>query len=179
MFREWRGAYDLAALSKSADLICLMTYDQHTRWTMPGPVAGWRWTQENLEYALKVVPKEKLLLGIPLYGAHWYARAPTVTDTSETPNEGGDEISTAAVMALADEYNGGKVSWDVEDHTPYFYFYREQMREWVYFTNARAFEDRVKLAEQSGVKGICAWVLGDEDPAIWSELPEHAGASEK
>ncbi len=101
MFREWRGAYDLAALSKSADLICLMTYDQHTRWTMPGPVAGWRWTQENLEYALKVVPKEKLLLGIPLYGAHWYARAPTVTDTSETPNEGGDEISTAAVMALA------------------------------------------------------------------------------
>ena len=179
IFREWRGAYDLAALSKSADLICLMTYDQHTRWTMPGPVAGWVWTEENLKYALKVVPKEKLLLGIPLYGSHWYTQAPTVTPSSETPNEAGDEISTAAVMALAEEYNGGRVSWDAEDHTPYFYFYREQMREWVYFTNARAFEDRVKLAEQSGVKGICAWVLGDEDPAIWQELPDRTSAGQQ
>ena len=42
-----------------------MTYDQNTRWTMPGPVAGWQWTVENLDYALQFVPKEKLSLGIP------------------------------------------------------------------------------------------------------------------
>jgi len=42
MYTDWRGAYDLAALAKSVDLICLMTYDEHTRWTMPGPVAGWQ-----------------------------------------------------------------------------------------------------------------------------------------
>ncbi len=53
IYTDWRGAYDLAALSKSVDLLCLMTYDQHTRWTMPGPVAGWQWTLDNLEYALQ------------------------------------------------------------------------------------------------------------------------------
>lgn len=40
LYANWRGAYDLKALAQSVDLICLMTYDQHTRWTAPGPVAG-------------------------------------------------------------------------------------------------------------------------------------------
>jgi hypothetical protein len=30
LFANWRGAYDLKALAQSADLICLMTYDQNT-----------------------------------------------------------------------------------------------------------------------------------------------------
>jgi spore germination protein YaaH len=58
IFEEWRGAYDLKALGESVDLICLMTYDQNTHWTMPGPVGGWTLTKENLDYALKVVPKD-------------------------------------------------------------------------------------------------------------------------
>src|SRR5580704_15914265 len=48
IYANWRGAYDLRALGQSVDLICLMTYDQHTRWTAPGPVAGWAWTAGNL-----------------------------------------------------------------------------------------------------------------------------------
>src|SRR5580658_8021876 len=83
IYTDWRGAYDIGAIAKYADLVCLMTYDQHTRWTMPGPVAGWDWTVDNLNYALKVVPKEKLSLGIPLYGYHWYTAAPT-TDKDGT-----------------------------------------------------------------------------------------------
>jgi spore germination protein YaaH len=65
IYTDWRGAFDIAELAKYVDLLCLMTYDQNTRWTMPGPVAGWQWTLDNLDYALKVVPKEKLSLGIP------------------------------------------------------------------------------------------------------------------
>ena len=56
MWEYWRGAYDLKALAKVLDLVCLMTYDQHTRWTPPGPVAGMPWTMQHLEYALQVVP---------------------------------------------------------------------------------------------------------------------------
>ncbi|HSC45328.1 MAG TPA: glycosyl hydrolase family 18 protein, partial [Candidatus Acidoferrum sp.] len=76
LYENWRGAYDLKSLAESADLICLMTYDQNTRWTMPGPVAGWNWTIANIDYALKAVPKSKLSVGIPLYGYHWFAGAP-------------------------------------------------------------------------------------------------------
>src|SRR5580692_7923085 len=84
IYENWRGAYDLKALAQSVDLICLMTYDQHTRWTAPGPVAGWAWTTGNLDYALKFVPKEKLSLGIPLYGYHWFAGSPVMREDPAT-----------------------------------------------------------------------------------------------
>ncbi|MGB6687805.1 MAG: glycosyl hydrolase family 18 protein [Terracidiphilus sp.] len=172
IYTDWRGAYDLAELAKSADLICLMTYDQHTRWTTPGPVAGWQWTLDNLDYALKFVPKEKLSLGIPLYGYHWFTGAP-ITDKAtgdEKPNLSANYISTPDALQLATAYQG-KVQWDDADHNAFFYFYRDQMREWVYFTDLRTFRERYQLAEQRGVEGFCSWVLGSEDPEIWTILP--------
>jgi spore germination protein YaaH len=175
IFTDWRGAYDLAELAKSVDLICLMTYDQHTRWTMPGPVAGWQWTVDNLDYALKSVPKEKLSLGIPLYGYHWYTSAPTTDKNTgeERPNLSGDYISAPDSTQLATAYQG-KVEWDSADRSAFVYFYRDQMREWIYFTDLRTFRERYELIEQRGLQGFCSWVLGEEDPAIWTYLPDRA-----
>jgi spore germination protein YaaH len=172
IYTDWRGAYDLAAMAKYVDLVCLMTYDQHTRWTVPGPVAGWDWTVENLDYALKVVPKEKLSLGIPLYGYHWYTGAPTKENETnpEKPNPTADYIGTPNALQLAEAYNG-KIQWDAEDHAAYFFFYRDQMREWIFFTDLRTFKDRYELVQKNGLQGFCSWVLGEEDPAIWTFLP--------
>jgi spore germination protein YaaH len=173
IYTDWRGAYDLAALAKYVDLICLMTYDQHTRWTMPGPVAGWQWTVENLDYGLQSAPKEKLSLGIPLYGYHWYTAAPTVDKNTgeEKSNLSADYISTPDAQQLATAY-GGKLEWDAGDHSAFFYFYRDQMREWVFYTDLRTFRDRYQLAADHGLEGFCSWVLGSEDPAIWTFLPD-------
>jgi spore germination protein YaaH len=172
IYTDWRGAYDIGAIAKYADLVCLMTYDQHTRWTMPGPVAGWDWTADNLNYALKLVPKEKLSLGIPLYGYHWYTGAPTKENESakEKPNPTAESISSPNALLLAEAYDG-KIRWDAEDHSAYFYFYRDQMREWIYFTDLRTFKDRYELVQKNGLQGFCSWVLGEEDPAIWTFLP--------
>jgi spore germination protein YaaH len=173
IYTDWRGAYDLAALSKAVDLICLMTYDQQTRWTMPGPVAGWQWTVDNMNYALQFVPKEKLSLGIPLYGYHWYTGAPTVDKTTgdEHPNLEGDYISTPDALQLANAF-GGKPAWDADDHAEFFYFYRDQMREWIFYTDLHTFRDRYQLAADHGLEGFCSWVLGSEDPEIWNFLPD-------
>jgi spore germination protein YaaH len=170
IYADWRGAYDLKALAQSVDLICLMTYDQHTRWTVPGPVAGWQWTVDNLNYALQVVPPQKLSLGIPLYGYHWYTGNPVVKD-EEKPNPTADYIGESDATLLAQEY-GGTPQWDPVDHTAWFYIYRDQMREWVFYTDTRTFEDRYKLAQEHGLEGFCSWVLGTEDPAIWKLLPD-------
>jgi len=173
IYADWRGAYDLAALAKSADLICLMTYDQHTRWTMPGPVAGWQWTVENLDYALQFVPKDKLSLGIPLYGDHWYTGAPITDKTTgdERPNLTGDSIKSGDAAQLAAEF-AVKPEWDAADHTAFFFFYRDQLREWVFYTDRQTFRDRYQLVADRGLQGFCSWSLGLEDPEIWTALPD-------
>jgi spore germination protein YaaH len=171
IFQEWRSAYDLKALADAVDLICLMTYDQHTHWTTPGPVGGWGWTNDNLDYALKLVPREKLSLGIALYGYHWYTGDPGLNKKEKTPNITAEYISQANAVYLRDTY-GGKEQWDEVDHTPWFYFYRDQMREWIFYTNKRAFNDRYVLAKENHLAGVCSWVLGEEDPEVWSALPK-------
>lgn len=175
LYENWQGAYDLKALSNAADFICLMTYDQHTRWTAPGPVAGWGWTLTNVNYALKFVPKEKLYLGIPLYGYHWFAGTPlktTPAHPTEQPNPSAEYISTPDALDLARAY-GGHIEWDATDRTAWFYFYRDNMREWIFYTDARTFRERYDLTKQRGLAGFCSWVLGTEDPAIWDALPSH------
>lgn len=169
IFSNWRGAYDLAALAQSVDLICLMTYDEHTAYTPPGPVAGYSWTLDNLEYALKYVPKEKLSLGIPLYGYHWYAGDPGMENRSA---ETAASVGANDVQLMLQTYHP-QVEWDATDRSSWFYFYRDQTREWVFYTDARTFRERYELVKERGLEGFCSWVLGQEDRGIWDGLPAH------
>lgn len=169
IYENWRGAYDLKALAQNADLICLMTYDEHTRYTPPGPVAGYAWTLANLEYALNLVPKEKLSLGIPVYGYRWFAGDPG--------KDGHPSVSVASagateVKQLIEAFHP-RIEWDDGDRTSWFYFYRDATREWVFYTDARTFKERLDLAGARGLNGFCSWVLGREDPEIWDLLPVH------
>lgn len=174
IYTDWRGAYDLAALGRVVDLVCLMTYDQHTRWTTPGPVAGWQWMTENLRYALQFVGREKLSLGIPLYGYHWQTAAPTRDSSgTEHPAHGADYISNNDAMQLIDGY-GGHLAWDEQDRSSYAFFYRDQMREWIFLSDARGFAERYRLVQEEHLQGFCSWVLGEEDPSIWTQLPQRA-----
>jgi spore germination protein YaaH len=178
IYENWRGAYDMSALAQSVDLLCLMTYDQHTRWTAPGPVAGWAWTTGNLDYALKFVPREKLSLGIPLYGYHWFAGTPVKAPAqagsppADKPNPAAEYIATDDALDLAKAY-GGDVKWDPVDRSAWFFFYRDDLREWIFFTDVRTFRERYTLVKDRGLEGFCSWVLGEEDAGIWELLPSH------
>jgi len=169
LYANWRGAYDLKALAQSADLICLMTYDQNTRWTAPGPVAGYPWTVQQLEYALQFVPQEKLSLGIPLYGYHWFAGDP---GKDEKPNPTAEYVGQQEIDQYLAAYHP-QVQWDAFDRTAWFYFYKDDNREWVFYTDKRGFQERWNLARDRHVQGFCSWVLGTEDPAVWNVLTSH------
>lgn len=169
LYANWRGGYDLKALAQSVDLICLMTYDENTRWTMPGPVAGYPWTVQNVDYALQFVPKEKLSMGIPLYGYHWFAGDP---GKDEKPNPTAEYIGQEQVDQYLSAYHP-KVEWDSADRVSWFYFYRDDVRDWVFYTDKRGFQGRLDLVRERGLQGFCSWVLGTEDPEIWSLFPSH------
>ena len=169
IYANWRDVYDLKAIGEAVDLVCLMTYDEHTRYTPPGPVAGHLWTKANLDYARQVVPKEKLSMGIPVYGYRWYAGPPA---KDEKPNPAQVTVGAADVRQLIADFHP-EVQWDPSDRASWFYFYRDATREWVFYTDIRTFRARWDLVEESGIQGFCSWVLGKEDPAIWDFLPVH------
>lgn len=170
MFQYWRGAYDIKALGKYTDFISLMTYDQHTRWTTPGPVGGMPWLMKNLDYALKVVPADKISLGIPLYGYHWYTGDPVRPDGTEAANIVGQYYDADEWQPFIRHYNI-KLQWDDEDKESWFWFYRDDMREWAFVPDARSFKVRLDVMDTYHLQGFSSWVLGSEDPKIWDTLP--------
>jgi spore germination protein YaaH len=129
------------------------------------------WTLMHLQYALKVVPKEKLSLGIALYGYHWYTGDPVKPDGTEASNISADYIDADESFPLAKE-QGATVHWDPVEHESWYYFYRDDMREWVFMPDAHSFRDRYALTKQYDLEGFCSWVLGAEDPKVWDELPD-------
>jgi spore germination protein YaaH len=155
-------------------MLCLMTYDQHGFTSMPGPVAGWGWVNAQLDHALKVVPKHKLALGIPLYGYHWAAGTPVTPGPRQfdRANPNVSWIDAVDVVKLGKTYNG-RFGWDEEERSASMYFYRDNVREWVYYSDKRTFGERYKLVKERGLAGFASWVLGSEDPGIWDLLPSH------
>jgi spore germination protein YaaH len=139
MYTNWRGAFDLAELAKVTDFISLMTYDEHTRHTPPGPVAGMPWVETIMKYALERMPKEKLSLGIPLYGRRWHAGMREKEASIAVSGISGTEaVDLAAAFKATPQ-------WDPVDKAPWFFFYRDFLREYVFWTDRRSFDERWKV----------------------------------
>lgn len=162
---SWR-TFDLAALARVADFLSVMSYDQHTRRTPPGPVAGMPWVRAVAEHFLESVPPEKLSLGIPLYGDHWSTRSDPSAERART---GASSVSWFWGSGLA-ERNGATVRWDDVQEVPYATLEVGGTFEWLYLENARSFAAKLALVREKKLRGFSAWVLGPEDPGIWKEL---------
>ena len=73
-------ANDYKEIGKHCDRVELMTYDQQRADLLLNkskngapyiPLSDADWVRKVIEFALKDIPKEKLMVGIPTYGHHW------------------------------------------------------------------------------------------------------------
>lgn len=167
LFESWREGYDLAALGRLGDFVSLMSYDQQTRRTPPGPVAGLPWMRANVDYFLRFIPPDKLSLGVPLWSEHWFSRYdPTIPERARSWSE---TVSWAWGAGLA-ERSGATIQWDSVQAVPFAYFARGGVFEWVFLNDVRSFRAQLALARERKLRGFSAWVLGPEDERIWDVL---------
>jgi spore germination protein YaaH len=167
LYDSWRAAFDLKRIGEASDFVSVMSYDQHTGRTPPGPVAGLPWMRDVVDYFLRFIPPEKLSLGVPLYGKHWYARY----DGSSPARVGShaDYVSWSWGSGIA-ERNGAKVRWDDEQGVPFASYESGGTFAWLYLEDARSFRAKLALARERTLRGFSAWALGTEDARIWEGL---------
>ncbi|MDF9408627.1 glycosyl hydrolase family 18 protein [Pelotomaculum isophthalicicum JI] len=155
---DWSGAYEYSAIGEIADLVILMTYDEHWSGGEPGPVASLPWVQQVLDYALETIPKEKTLMGIAAYGYDWSAGK-------------GHVIFWNGVNSLADKYGGAK--WNDKFSSPFFTYYDEKgYKHEVWFENKYSLRLKLDLANCYNIAGIAVWRLGFEDSSFWQTVSE-------
>lgn len=155
---QWSAAYDYPALASASDFLTLMTYDNSGRLGPPGPIAGYAWVKDAIEYARRRTPANKLLLGIALYGREW-------------SEEGGSfqarTMPYPDTEALLDRLSL-KPHWDQKQRSPWFEYRTSGILRSVWYENARSIQEKLRLLEQFRLRGFAAWRLGMEDPRIWS-----------
>lgn len=150
------GAFSYPDLAGPSDQVYVLAYDEH--FATPGPIASLGFVRRVLDYALTVIPRAKIKLGMPVYGYDW-------------PETGGIPRTLAyrQVIALA-QRTGAAVRYDLTAQESTFEYTENGVRHIVWFEDARSFAAKLDLARSLDLPGSGVWRLGLEDPAVWDVL---------
>ncbi len=167
---NWSGAYDYKALAKHADFISVMSYDQHTSLTTPGPIAALDWVDNSIQGLLKLVPAHKLSLGIPTYSGHWTTGKLDPGHVAEKFIYRSKErqISYAKALDLLAEFKPD-VTWHKQWQSSYALYSNQGQNEFLFIEDSRSFQAKLALAKRHQLRGISVWKLGLEDPRSWRD----------
>ncbi|AGB18687.1 S-layer homology domain-containing protein [Thermoanaerobacterium thermosaccharolyticum] len=152
----WAGGFDYAAISKIADKIIIMAYDQHWSGGNSGPICSIDWLQNVTKYALSTIDKDKIVMGLPAYGYDWSLSG----TTSVTEDE---------VRSLINTY-GGNAMWDNTSKEPYYIYYKNGVKHTVWFENSYSFKLKLDYLSSIGIDDISFWKLGYENQDFWEVI---------
>ena len=147
------GAFSYPDLARYSDQVYVLAYDEHV--AEPGPVASIGFVRQVLTYALSVIPRAKIRLGMAVYGRDWSTR-------TELPVE----LSFEDAVARAIRY-GATIRYDVEAQESTYTYVENGVSHIVWFEDVRSFAVKLNLALREGIPGIGVWRLGLEDRRIW------------
>ena len=156
-------AFDLVSLSEYADYLDIILHEEHHEEGTPGPVASFNWVKQSLENL--PVPPSKRIISLGTYGYDW-------TVESNTPAK---SLTFDQVMLLARQHHLN-IEWDPASNNPYLRYKKGNEEHIVWFLDAPAFYNQLRLVRHYGAEGIAFWRLGSEDQAIWHFINEDPDA---
>jgi spore germination protein len=152
--------HDYAAHGEIVDFIFFMTYEWGWSGGPPLAVSPINEVRRVMEYAASVVPINKIMMGIPLYGYDW--TLPYVPG-----GQWARSISPQQAIELAARY-GVAIEYDPIAQAPHFNYIDEEGNEHeVWFEDARSIQAKFNLVKELGIRGFFYWVLGREFPQNW------------
>jgi len=180
--------FDLGFLAAHSDGLLLMDYDEHQGPEEPGPIASQDWFLDNLQKALKVVPKEKLIVAIGSYGYDWTSTLPTPQPASKSKNRNKHPQPAAPLnpsvssIVAQDAWQAASdadatIELDPDSLNAHFAYDDEDahLRHQVWFLDACTVLNEMRAARTVGIQTFSLWRLGSEDGSLWKiwDSPSH------
>lgn len=157
-------AIDYEAQGRIVDFVILMTYEWGYRLGPPQAISPLNEIRRVIEYALSVMPREKIVMGFQLYARDWLL-----------PHVKGQEAETfdmQEAIRRAIQY-GATIEYDEVAQSPFYRYTDEQGRQHeVWFEDARSAQAKFQLVDEFGLRGISYWVLGYPFPQNWQLLKD-------
>ncbi|XZF74048.1 glycosyl hydrolase family 18 protein [Bacillus sp. AL-1R] len=148
---SYYNAYDYKTIGKYVDKMFIMAYNWHWAGSTSGPIAPIQNVRKSLEYAVSVVPRSKLLLGIPQYAYDW-----PINGTIQT----GRAYSTQNAINTYKKYES-QVYYDQEASAPAFrYLDKKGIQHEVWFEDPRSLLAKFHLVKEYNIAGLGCWHLG-------------------
>ncbi len=167
----WVAAYDYAALADYVDYFLVMTYDEHCYGGAEGPVSSISFVEESIKVMLESVTKDKIVMGIPMYGRYW----------QEGASVGGEAIILAQMPKIINKF---KVvpRYDEETQTPKLTItvkegekgpyvngrYLEEGTYNIYYENENSIKAKLTLVNKYDLLGAGVWALDNESYDMWN-----------
>lgn len=158
-------AHDYPAHGILADFVVLMTYEWGWRGGQPRAISPINEIEKVLDYAVTVIPRDKILMGFQIYARDW-----------KLPFKEGqvaDTISVEAAMDIAYAHNA-RIQFDYLAQSPFFrYTDQEGNANEVWFEDARSAQAKFNTVKKYNLRGLSYWALGYPFTQNWVLLQEN------
>lgn len=154
---SYNAFYNWAEQGRVADYVVIMGYDEHYAGGEAGSVASLGYERKGIEDTLRMVPKEKIVSGIPFYTRVW-----KVTNGETTSTAMGIEAAKKWV-----EEHGVELYWQEELGQYYGELEADGGMYYLWMEEERSIGEKVALIDEYGIGGVACWKLGFEPKSIW------------
>lgn len=153
---DQNGFFDVKAIAPAVDAFFVMAYDMALRSgpSANAPLSGPGWNDSDaVESYVAVVPADKIVLGIPLYGYDW----PVADDSSGAQATGPPMPISYAEIAQ----HRLREFWDAATQTPWTR-YQAADGGWhqIRYDDPTSIALKTQLAANRGLRGVGVWALG-------------------
>ena len=158
-------AHDYEAHGRIVDFVVLMTYEWGWRKGPPQAISPINEMRRVLDYAVTVIPREKIFLGFQIYARDWLY--------PHVPGQEAETFSNQEAILRAVRY-GATIQYDIVSQSPFFRYTDAQGQgHEVWFEDARSAQAKFDLIKNYNLRGLSYWALGYPFPQNWALLNDN------